>query len=181
MACRVPAAAETLHLWSRLSSARALFLVSKFVLLSAFVLDTVIVSACIQFGLALPMASYFHRLSVTGLVRQHHRSSAAFAGNPVRLRLHPYRLVPARLADRALPEMVGSSGRLARGNRAVLAFGRPSALALRRFRGFAGIADSGDPKETRARRTRAGLLTFAVRDSLLAAMAAQTWFLTTWK
>jgi len=58
---------ETLHLWSGLSRTQALLLVSKFVLLAAFVLDTVIVSACIQFGLALPMASYFHRLSLTGL------------------------------------------------------------------------------------------------------------------
>ncbi|HWE00389.1 MAG TPA: ComEC/Rec2 family competence protein, partial [Bryobacteraceae bacterium] len=59
--------AETLRLWSGLSRARALFLVPKFVLLAAFVLDTVIVSACVQFGLALPMISYFHRLSITGL------------------------------------------------------------------------------------------------------------------
>jgi competence protein ComEC len=29
--------------------------------------DAVIVSACVQFGLALPMVSYFHRLSITGL------------------------------------------------------------------------------------------------------------------
>jgi len=59
--------AETLRLWSRLSQARAQLFVSKLVLLVAFVLDTVIVSACVQFGLALPMISYFHRLSVTGL------------------------------------------------------------------------------------------------------------------
>jgi competence protein ComEC len=32
-----------------------------------FVADTVIVSACVQFGLALPMIAYFHRLSITGL------------------------------------------------------------------------------------------------------------------
>ncbi len=59
--------AETLRLWSRLTQPRAQFLVSKAVLLTAFVLDTVIVSACVQFGLALPMISYFHRLSITGL------------------------------------------------------------------------------------------------------------------
>ncbi len=29
--------------------------------------DAVIVSACVQFGLALPMVTYFHRLSITGL------------------------------------------------------------------------------------------------------------------
>ena len=27
----------------------------------------IIVSACVQFGLALPMVTYFHRLSITGL------------------------------------------------------------------------------------------------------------------
>ena len=30
-------------------------------------LTAVLVSACVQFGLALPMVSYFHRLSITGL------------------------------------------------------------------------------------------------------------------
>lgn len=32
-----------------------------------FAAEAVIVSACVQFGLALPMISYFHRLSITGL------------------------------------------------------------------------------------------------------------------
>ena len=35
--------------------------------LAAFIFDAVVVSACVQFGLALPMISYFHRLSITGL------------------------------------------------------------------------------------------------------------------
>jgi competence protein ComEC len=35
--------------------------------LAAFVEDTLIISACVQFALALPMVSYFHRLSATGL------------------------------------------------------------------------------------------------------------------
>ncbi len=32
-----------------------------------FALEAIAVSACVQFGLALPMISYFHRLSITGL------------------------------------------------------------------------------------------------------------------
>ncbi|MBV9084315.1 MAG: ComEC/Rec2 family competence protein [Acidobacteriaceae bacterium] len=59
--------AETLRAWTRLPLAKAQWMVSKGVLLMAWIADAVIVSACIQFGLALPMISYFHRLSVTGL------------------------------------------------------------------------------------------------------------------
>ncbi len=59
--------AETIRLWTGLSARTSRFLVEKGTLLSAFMLDTVIVSACVQFGLALPMIGYFHRLSVTGL------------------------------------------------------------------------------------------------------------------
>ncbi|MBV9613197.1 MAG: ComEC/Rec2 family competence protein [Acidobacteriaceae bacterium] len=59
--------AETLQLWSgiRLSMARSV--VSAGVRCAVFVAEAVIVSACIQFGVALPMVCYFHRLSVTGL------------------------------------------------------------------------------------------------------------------
>ncbi len=48
---------------------RAIFspLVSRATLLVAMMLDAILVSACVQFGLALPMISYFHRLSITGL------------------------------------------------------------------------------------------------------------------
>ncbi len=60
-------AAETLRLYTRWPVARAQLIVTLVVRLAAFVLDTVIVSACVQFGLALPMISYFHRLSITGL------------------------------------------------------------------------------------------------------------------
>lgn len=42
-------------------------LVEKGALLTAFTLDAVTISACVQFGLALPMIEYFHRLSITGL------------------------------------------------------------------------------------------------------------------
>jgi competence protein ComEC len=59
--------AETLSVWTRLSTGASLWLVSAGVWLVAFAADAVIVSACVQFGLALPMVSYFHRLSITGL------------------------------------------------------------------------------------------------------------------
>jgi competence protein ComEC len=58
---------RTLRSWTGLSEAVARFIVSKGAVLGAFAAEAVIVAACIQFGLALPMVSYFHRLSVTGL------------------------------------------------------------------------------------------------------------------
>ncbi len=59
--------ARTLQLWTGLSSKVTQFAVARSTLLGAFVADAMIVSACVQFGLALPMVSYFHRLSITGL------------------------------------------------------------------------------------------------------------------
>jgi competence protein ComEC len=59
--------ARTLQCWSGLSLAAARFVVSRATWLAAFVADAVLVSACVQFGLALPMVTYFHRLSMTGL------------------------------------------------------------------------------------------------------------------
>ena len=59
--------ARTLQCCSGLSIAAARFLTSRATLLAAFIADTVLVSACVQFGLALPMVTYFHRLSITGL------------------------------------------------------------------------------------------------------------------
>ncbi len=59
--------ARTLQLWTGLSAKASQFVVARSTLLSAFIADAVIVSACVQFGLALPMISYFHRLSITGL------------------------------------------------------------------------------------------------------------------
>jgi competence protein ComEC len=59
--------ADTLRSWTGLSVKKSRFLTAKGALLAAFVFEAVIVSACVQFGLALPMVSYFHRLSVTGL------------------------------------------------------------------------------------------------------------------
>ncbi|MGI8962378.1 MAG: ComEC/Rec2 family competence protein [Bryobacteraceae bacterium] len=60
-------AAETLRTWSGFSKPMAQFAVSKTVRVSVFIAEIVIISACVQFGLALPMISYFHRLSITGL------------------------------------------------------------------------------------------------------------------
>ncbi len=59
--------AETVGAWTRLGRASSLRVVAAGVWLAAFATEAVIVSACVQFGLALPMVSYFHRLSVTGL------------------------------------------------------------------------------------------------------------------
>jgi competence protein ComEC len=59
--------AETLRLWTGFSRPVAQFLVSKSAWIAAIAAEAVIVSACIQFGLALPMIEYFHRLSITGL------------------------------------------------------------------------------------------------------------------
>ncbi len=58
---------RTIQVCVGLRAKAADFLVVRGVLLAAFALDAVIVSACVQFGLALPMISYFHRLSITGL------------------------------------------------------------------------------------------------------------------
>jgi competence protein ComEC len=59
--------ARTLQCCSGFSLRVSQFVVARSALLAAFVADAVIVSACVQFGLALPMVSYFHRLSITGL------------------------------------------------------------------------------------------------------------------
>ncbi len=59
--------ARTVQCWSGLSLAASRFVIARATLLAAFVADAVLVSACVQFGLALPMVTYFHRLSITGL------------------------------------------------------------------------------------------------------------------
>ena len=59
--------AETLRSWTGLTKGVAYFIVASCTRVAAFAFDGVIVSACIQFGLALPMIAYFHRLSATGL------------------------------------------------------------------------------------------------------------------
>lgn len=59
--------AETIRLWTRWPRHVALWLVEWGTRLSVFILDAMLISACIQFALALPMIMYFHRLSLTGL------------------------------------------------------------------------------------------------------------------
>ncbi|MBV8706389.1 MAG: ComEC/Rec2 family competence protein, partial [Acidobacteriaceae bacterium] len=59
--------ARTVRAWTGLSEKATNLLFPKCVAMAATVLEAVIVSACVQFGLALPMVAYFHRLSITGL------------------------------------------------------------------------------------------------------------------
>jgi len=59
--------AETLRIWSGISSASASAAVAWATRLGIFVVDCALISACIQFAVALPMVQYFHRLSVTAL------------------------------------------------------------------------------------------------------------------
>lgn len=58
---------RTIQAWTSLSEKASERSIVWGALLAAFVADTVIVSACVQFGLSLPMISYFHRMSITGL------------------------------------------------------------------------------------------------------------------
>jgi competence protein ComEC len=59
--------AETIHACLRLPLKHAQTVVWRGTQALLFATEAVIVSACVQFGLALPMISYFHRLSITGL------------------------------------------------------------------------------------------------------------------
>jgi competence protein ComEC len=59
--------AETLQSWTGLPTRWAQWTVANAARLMAFLADAVAISACVQFGLALPMVSYFHRISMTGL------------------------------------------------------------------------------------------------------------------
>ena len=59
--------AATLNAWTSLSIERCQMFVALVVRVVVFALEAVLVSACVEFGLALPMVSYFHRLSITGL------------------------------------------------------------------------------------------------------------------
>ncbi len=58
---------QTIRAWGNLSETASQTVVQYTVLAWAFIAEAVIVSACVQFGLALPMITYFHRLSITGL------------------------------------------------------------------------------------------------------------------
>jgi len=59
--------AESVRVWTSLPLGAAQRLVSGGALFAAFALETAIISACMQFALALPLIAYFHRLSVTGI------------------------------------------------------------------------------------------------------------------
>ncbi len=59
--------AETIRALTPLSLDQAQKVVVALTRVASFVVEAMIVSACVQFGLALPMITYFHRLSVTGL------------------------------------------------------------------------------------------------------------------
>jgi competence protein ComEC len=59
--------AETLSLWTRLSERVCLAVLGLALRLVFYAWELVAISAIVQFGLALPMAVYFHRLSITGL------------------------------------------------------------------------------------------------------------------
>ncbi len=59
--------AQTFSAWTRMSEKRAGRLICVGITAALFAFDALIISICVQFGLALPMISYFHRLSITGL------------------------------------------------------------------------------------------------------------------
>jgi competence protein ComEC len=59
--------AETIRLWTNWPRKFVLGFVEWGTLLWLFIFEAVLVSACVQFALALPMIMYFHRLSLTGL------------------------------------------------------------------------------------------------------------------
>ncbi len=106
--------AETIHLWTRLPEAAALRVASWGARLGVFVAEGIIVSACVQFGLALPMVTYFHRVPVTGLAANVSHRSFAIAGRPTRLCGHPYGLASFGMADSHLFTLGGRGSRMAR-------------------------------------------------------------------
>jgi competence protein ComEC len=59
--------AETLAVWLKCPLPVATVAVSLMGKCLSYVVETILVSACVQLGLALPMIAYFHRLSITGL------------------------------------------------------------------------------------------------------------------
>jgi competence protein ComEC len=59
--------AETLSLWTRVPPRWCALLIAQPLRAVFFVYELIVTSALIQVGLALPMAVYFHRLSITGL------------------------------------------------------------------------------------------------------------------
>jgi competence protein ComEC len=60
-------AAETIELWTRLPRKWAAMGLAAAARLLLFAVEMIVISTVIQIGLALPMAEYFHRVSLTGL------------------------------------------------------------------------------------------------------------------
>jgi competence protein ComEC len=58
---------ETLSLWTRVSGRVWLVALGLLMRAACFCYELMVISAVMQFGLALPMAVYFHRLSITGV------------------------------------------------------------------------------------------------------------------
>jgi competence protein ComEC len=59
--------AETIAVWFRCPLPVATAIAAGIARIGVYLADAVLVSGCVQFGLALPMISYFHRISFTGL------------------------------------------------------------------------------------------------------------------
>ena len=59
--------AETVTLWTRIPTRHVLTVLALITRLTLFAYEMMMVSAIIQVALALPMALYFHRISITGL------------------------------------------------------------------------------------------------------------------
>lgn len=60
-------AVETIHLWTRIPERRLFRAFELTMRFGMWVMEMVLLSAVVQVALALPMALYFHRISVTGL------------------------------------------------------------------------------------------------------------------
>jgi competence protein ComEC len=58
---------ETISIWTHLPGTAVRGAIVCLTILATFAADLAIISACVQFGLALPMIAYFHRLSITGI------------------------------------------------------------------------------------------------------------------
>jgi competence protein ComEC len=59
--------AETIAAWFRIPQSIARTIAGGLARTAVFVAEAILVSGCVQFGLALPMVNYFHRVSFTGL------------------------------------------------------------------------------------------------------------------
>ena len=106
--------AQTVQSWTGLREKRAQWIVANCTRLSAFVADSFILSACIQFGAALPMIIYFHRISVTGLIANALVVPLLLLVIPFGFRGHDHRIAHAGRLHRASLALVRNAGSLAR-------------------------------------------------------------------